>query len=136
MKTSKTILVLDDERGFNQLLQELFGTTEHRILASENPEEALQILEKESVDLIVTDYQMPKLTGLDFIQKAREKCPQARFILVSGRLNASSTRLALEEGIGGIFLKPVAMEALLSCAKHLLTRGGQPMTMKEAASLN
>ena len=136
MTLQKTILVVDDELGFNQLLQELFGATEHKILAATDAHQALQILQNEKVDLIVTDYQMPQINGLDFIQKAKDICPEAHFILVSGRLNSSATRLALEEGVGGIFLKPIAMEALLSCAHHLLTRNVQMRPIKDVAQWN
>lgn len=132
----KKILVVDDEVGFNHLLQELFGTTEHKILSASDAEQALQILKTEKVDLVVTDYQMPKINGLDFIQKAKEITPEARYILVSGRLNSAATRLALEGGVGGIFLKPVAMEALLSCANHLLTSNISARSLQEIAQSN
>lgn len=136
MTLQKKILVVDDEVGFNHLLQELFETTEHKILSANDAEEALQILRNEKVDLVVTDYQMPRVNGLDFIQKAKAITPDARYILVSGRLNSSATRLALEGGVGGIFLKPVAMEALLSCANYLLKSHVQVRSLQEIAQSN
>ena len=50
MTLQKKILVVDDEVGFNHLLQELFETTEHKILSANDAEEALQILRNEKVD--------------------------------------------------------------------------------------
>jgi CheY-like chemotaxis protein len=119
-QSSKTVLVLDDEPSFNLLLQELFGTTPYSVIAESDPLKALNIVQERKIDLVVTDHQMPGLTGAEFIHKARSYRPDLLFIMVSGCLDASVTREMIDAGIGGIFLKPVDMKGLLRCADSLL----------------
>ncbi len=116
----KTILVLDDEPGFNTLLQELFKSTPHEVLAEQDPLSALSLLKRKRIDLVVTDQKMPGLTGAEFIRQARTNRPDLRFIMISGQLDGVIAREMIDEGIGGIFMKPVDIRALLNCAISLL----------------
>lgn len=131
---AKTVLVLDDEPSFNTLLRELFGTTAHNIVAEHDPRAALSLVQSRPIDLVVTDQQMPGLTGAEFIRQARVHRPDLLFIMVSGCLDAAVTRDMIEAGIGGIFLKPVDMQALLKCAASLLDSSHQG-TLRQGGDL-
>ncbi len=81
----KTVLVVDDETdildSITALMQAVDGNPEVR--TARDGKEALDILEAEAVDLIVTDYRMPRMDGLELLRIAREKNPDMPMILIT-----------------------------------------------------
>lgn len=61
----KHILIVDDEPQFNVLLTEVYRQAGYGVTAVNSAMEGLAVLRRESMDLIVTDYRMPGMTGLD-----------------------------------------------------------------------
>lgn len=75
-----TILLVDDEIDFVEMLEShLEGP--FRILCAHDGQQALEILQKEVVHLMITDYQMPRLNGAQLISQAKVKYPQLKVIL-------------------------------------------------------
>lgn len=120
--TPKTVLIVDDEVNFHTLFQELFHDTPYRVITQSNPKAALETLRNTPVDLVVTDQQMPEMTGAQLIREARQYKPNLVFILVSGQLDGKTSCDMIDAGIGGIFLKPVDTKAVLKFAHTLLER--------------
>jgi response regulator RpfG family c-di-GMP phosphodiesterase len=77
------ILAVDDERINLRMLERLFHR-DYRVLTAACGEEALRILEREEVALIITDQQMPGMTGAELLRMALELRPNAASILLSG----------------------------------------------------
>lgn len=91
--SNKAVVIIDDEKSYTELLAQLLqDTLSCPILTFLNPLKALEALEKTEVALVVTDYYMPHLNGLEFIVRAKAVRPDLPFILITGNLDT----LALE----------------------------------------
>ena len=81
----KTLVIVDDEKSYVDLLAQLL--TEHLscpVTTFTRPVEALAALPQIDVGMVVTDYYMPQLNGLEFILRARQIRPTAPFIIITG----------------------------------------------------
>lgn len=117
---TKNILLVDDDPQFNQLLADIFAHTNYKLITADDPKKALAILEKQTIELVVTDYRMPGLDGIAFMEEARAIRPQLIFIMISAFLDPATARSLINAGIGGVFTKPLNVFALLKCAVSLL----------------
>ncbi|MBI4977587.1 MAG: response regulator [Spirochaetes bacterium] len=69
----KTILVIDDEKNIRTLFEEEFKEAGFSVIATDDGHEALKILDRQKIDLITLDIKMPKMDGIEFLGKVREK---------------------------------------------------------------
>ncbi len=123
---NKHILIVDDEPQFNVLLSEVYRQAGYGVTAVGTAMEALAALQREAVDLVVTDYRMPGMTGLEFIQEIRAKDAKLPIIMVSGYLESSTVRELIANGVGGVFSKPMNVFSLLSKTSELLGDAAAP----------
>jgi CheY-like chemotaxis protein len=79
-----TILLIDDDDQVRTLFQVVLAEAGHRVLAAENGEHALHLLEQQEVDLILVDILMPDMDGLELIPRARRMQPACKIIAMSG----------------------------------------------------
>lgn len=86
-------------------------------------QEALALLDKEPVDIIVTDVEMPQMNGIELIRQVRARTPRTRCLILSGEDDFEYARSALKLDVEDYILKPIDEEqlrqALVSAARHL-----------------
>lgn len=83
--TQKTLVILDDEKSYGDLLSQLLNDNLDRpVVAFSHPREALAALPKLNVGLVVTDFFMPELNGVQFIRRAAPNLPGVPFIIITG----------------------------------------------------
>ena len=83
-QTRRTILLVEDEADIRELFTLVLTQAEYAVVAVEAGQAGLEILGNRPVDLLVTDYHLPDMTGADVIRTARERLPQLRTVLISG----------------------------------------------------
>jgi len=106
MQRSK-VLIVDDEENILSALQRLFRKEEYEILTAQSGEEALETLDRQPVDLIISDLKMPTMNGIEFLAKAREKIPDALRIMLTGHADLKSVIEAIDKGeVYRFLLKP------------------------------
>jgi len=93
-----TLLFVDDEPGILSALRRLFRPHGYRIMIAESGAEGLEILEKETVDLVISDMRMPEMDGATFLKHVRTRCPKIVRILLTGYADITSTVAAINEG--------------------------------------
>lgn len=71
--SKKTILVIDDEQNIRTLFEEEFEEEGYNVVSTDDGNEALTILDDTPIDLITLDIKMPKMDGIEFLGKVREK---------------------------------------------------------------
>lgn len=103
-------LVVDDEKmirmGIKKAIPwEKIGVSE--VFAAASGKEALQIIEAQKPQIMVTDIQMTEMTGLELIQRARELMPEIRIIVLTGYDNFEYARQSLRLAVQDFFLKPI-----------------------------
>ncbi len=110
---SKNILIVDDDADFNSLLTDVFRQTDYNAVAVLDPRQAVEIFSQNHFDLVISDYLMPEMTGVEFIRAIRKIRDDVPIVLVSGFLKKSVIKELLEEEVEGIFLKPLNVFSLL-----------------------
>lgn len=122
-KKIKQILVVDDEPDLLELYQMGLEKYGYNCLTAANGLEGIAILEKEAIDLVISDYRMPKSNGLDLFRKTKElyqklAYPRIPFIMVTGFIEQDVVT-ALLEGVSAVHGKPVSLKLLVEDIKHL-----------------
>ncbi|AAN50149.1 response regulator [Leptospira interrogans] len=109
--TPMRILFLDDEEMIRDLFREIFGTI-HDLTLIGSAEEALEVCKDKSFDLIITDVRLPKMSGIDFISRLRDKEINTPFIVITGNQDIEISIRALRLGAVDFFIKPFRMDAI------------------------
>ena len=92
------LLLVDDEKNILSSLRRLFQPEGYRIFLAEGGAAGLDILEKEEIDVIISDMRMPNMSGAEFLAAVAEKWPRTERILLTGYSDLSSTVAAVNEG--------------------------------------
>jgi response regulator RpfG family c-di-GMP phosphodiesterase len=93
-----TLLFVDDELSILSSLKRLFRPHGYKILTAGSGAEGLSLLEKETVDLVVSDMRMPEMDGAHFLEQVRNRWPQIVRILLTGYADVGSTIAAINRG--------------------------------------
>lgn len=93
-----TLLFVDDEANILSALKRLFRPFGYRIFTAEGGAQGLEIMEREAVDLVVSDMRMPEMNGAQFLEKVREKWPDTVRILLTGYAEIGATIDAINKG--------------------------------------
>lgn len=101
MGSSTRVLHVDDEPGFSDLLESVLKEEiqDGTVITAPSASEALEKLESEAFDCIVSDYDMPKKNGLEFLTDVREQHPDLPFILFTGKGSESIASEAITAGV-------------------------------------
>jgi CheY-like chemotaxis protein len=83
-RNNKSVLVVDDNRDLLYLLSIRLISAGYMVYGAANGLEALEQMEKHSVDVVLTDYRMPKMDGLEFLSVCRVKWPGIPVVVFSG----------------------------------------------------
>ncbi|MCJ7705369.1 MAG: response regulator, partial [Desulfobacterales bacterium] len=105
MEIKPTILVVDDELGARQSL-EVILEDDYRVLGAESGREALEVLQRESIDLILLDVNMPDMDGLAVLRKIKEQDDEMDVIMVSALNLARKAVDAIKLGAYDYITKP------------------------------
>lgn len=81
---SGRILLLDDNNLGLAARRSVLEELGHKVVTSNVPQEALELCAKQRFDVVVTDYKMPKMNGVEFISRLRKQHPNISVILISG----------------------------------------------------
>ena len=107
MDKKHNILFVDDEEGILSALKRVFRKEDYEINTCTGPEEALALLEKQTIDLIISDHNMPRMTGTEFLEKASEIQPDTIKILLTGFADVNIAMDAINSGrVYKFILKP------------------------------
>ena len=116
-----TLLFVDDEANILSSLKRLFRPLGYRIFTAEGGAQGLEIMERESVDLVVSDMRMPEMNGAQFLEKVREKWPETVRILLTGYAEIGATIEAINKGqIYRYISKPWEDNDISTSVRHAL----------------
>ena len=114
------ILIVDDELSIRQVLQEIVTVYGYEAETAQSAKEALGILPKKKIDLVMLDLNMPDITGekfLDFIRKQGFKTP---VVVVSAHIDKGMAQYLGKVGISGIVTKPFEVERVIDVMNKAL----------------
>jgi DNA-binding NtrC family response regulator len=114
------ILIVEDEPKMRRLLELSLGEDGHTITAVPDAETGLKFLQREPVDLVLTDLKLPGMGGLEFLQEARRINALAPMLVMTAYGSVETAVEAMKAGAGDYVLKPFSMaEMKLKIAKEL-----------------
>lgn len=112
----KNVLVVDDSRAQRRILSSYLGRWGYMVFEAATGEEAMEICRSESIDLVVSDWMMPGMSGLEFCQEFRqlEREYYGYFILLTSKSDKAEVAQGLDIGADDFLTKPVAGDELLA----------------------
>ena len=114
------VLFLDDEPSLSRLGARRLESLGYGVSALTSPEQALQRLAEQEFDLVVTDYTMPRVTGLDLAKRLRADGRKLPIILLSGVASGLDPDAIAEAGVSLLIAKPVGIAELATAIRQLL----------------
>lgn len=118
------VLVVDDNRHMRTLMREhLFVMGFKDLLMAVDGEEALRMLGDADVDVVICDYKMPKMDGIELLQTVRGGEKRLRdicFIMLTGHAEHDNVIEAKGAGVSGFLVKPISIKSLAEQLVHVL----------------
>lgn len=108
----KKILVVDDEPPVADTIKRVLAHGGHSVEIAETAEQALRLFEPGKYDLVVTDYALGKMTGLDLAAEIRGKAPRQPIILISAYAESLGYRKERLNNIDALLGKPFSLDDL------------------------
>jgi len=115
----QTVLVVDDDAMVRSFEAELLSSQGYKVLQAESGMEALRLADTATIHLLLTDFLMPDVDGLELTRRFRSVHPETPVLMVSGSLPATDNRIENLDHFG--FLpKPFALDELLQKVRTLI----------------
>ncbi|MFO8021409.1 MAG: sigma-54 dependent transcriptional regulator [Perlabentimonas sp.] len=107
------ILVIDDERAIRNSLKEILEYEKHEVDIAEDGNEALELFQKTSYDVVLCDIKMPKMDGIEVLEKLQELSSETPVIMISGHGNIDTAVEAIKKGAFDFIEKPLDLNRIL-----------------------
>jgi CheY-like chemotaxis protein len=133
----QTILLLEDHKDTREMLKILLEDLDYRILASDNAVQALALAATEEIDLIITDYNLPDLNGVEFIRQVRglnRALQLIPIIMVTAYEIDDLFASAVDAGCTAFFKKPTRFQELASFVSKLLKESKERNSVNNTSS--
>lgn len=117
-----TILIIDDEKAIRKTLSEILSFEGYKIEEAADGEEGLKKFKDKPFDVVLSDIKMPKIDGIDFLQKATEANPDVPIIMISGHGNIETAVEAVKKGAYDFIQKPPDLNRLLITIRNAMER--------------
>jgi two-component system nitrogen regulation response regulator NtrX len=116
------ILIIDDEKAIRKTLSEILSFEGYKIEEASDGEEGLKKFKDKIYDVVLCDIKMPKIDGIEFLQKAGEANPDIPIIMISGHGNIETAVEAVKTGAYDYISKPPDLNRLLITIRNAMDR--------------
>jgi two-component system nitrogen regulation response regulator NtrX len=116
------ILIIDDEKAIRKTLTEILSFEGYKIDEASDGEEGLKTFKEKNYDVVLCDIKMPKLDGIEFLQKAGEINPDIPIIMISGHGNIETAVEAVKKGAYDYISKPPDLNRLLITIRNAMDK--------------
>lgn len=116
------ILIIDDEKAIRKTLTEILSFEGYKIDEAGDGEEGLKRFKEKNYDVVLCDIKMPKLDGIEFLQKAGEANPDIPIIMISGHGNIETAVEAVKKGAYDYISKPPDLNRLLITIRNAMDK--------------
>lgn len=116
------LLIIDDEKAIRKTLTEILSFEGYKIEEASDGEEGLKKFKEKTYDLVLCDIKMPKIDGIEFLQKAVEINPDVPIIMISGHGNIETAVEAVKKGAYDYISKPPDLNRLLITIRNAMDK--------------
>lgn len=119
----KVILIAEDKKSFRNSMSKYLSDQGFHVIEAANGEDALAVLKKEGVDLIITDYNMPKMDGVTLLKEVKNSYPHIKNIIISGEISLDDISELIDFQKHNIVFfteKPLDISEFTQNIKHVL----------------
>lgn len=116
------ILIVDDQRSIRNTIKELLEMESHSTLTAGDAMEALEIIEREKIDMVISDIKMPTMDGIELLSKIKATHPDIAVIMISGHGDILTAVDCMHKGAYDFIEKPIEMNRLLVTVRNGLER--------------
>jgi DNA-binding NtrC family response regulator len=120
--SKQTVLVVDDEEIIREFLKEVLND-DYQVTTASDGDEAINFLRTGSFDLVITDLKMPRVSGEEVVREARQTCPTAPVIVMSGYSSLYTVSQSVNHGANAFLSKPFSISQLLQTIDNCLESG-------------
>jgi two-component system response regulator HydG len=126
-RTPGKILVIDDDKSARLLLERVLTRAGHTVKLVDSGEQGLDLLSKESFDLIITDKNLPGMDGLEVLRLARTRHPRLQAVVITGFPTPETKTSANDLGVFSYVTKPFGiLDILGTCDGAIRASRGEP----------
>lgn len=122
MARGESLLVVDDSPATLEVLRRNLTDRGFRVFAAPGAEAALEILEREAIDLVITDMKMPRVSGLELVRHVRENHRDVEVMMITGFASIQGAVEAVKSGAEEYLAKPFTDEELFAAVDRSLGR--------------
>lgn len=116
------ILIIDDERGIRSTLKEILEYENYTVDEAVDGENGLDLLAKNKYDVVLCDIKMPKIDGMEVLDRAHESNPDVPFIMISAHGTIDTAVEATKKGAYDFLVKPPDLNRLLVSVRNALDK--------------
>lgn len=107
-----TILIVDDERNYLLVLESLLSDEGYQVFTAESAQNGLELIQENDLDVVITDMKMPRMDGMDFLERIRLRNPDLPVIMMTAFGSVEKAVEAMRKGAFDYILKPFKNEEL------------------------
>jgi len=116
------LLLIDDDEWIRDSMRLFFESEGCDLVTLETAEEALEMIGKQPFDIIIADFRLPGMNGIELFKRIQSSCPSTLKILITAYMNEKVVSAAKEVGIHDMIEKPFKTETIEVSLSKLLTR--------------
>jgi DNA-binding response OmpR family regulator len=120
------ILAIEDDAAILRMLERGLAGAGHQVTTASSGEDGAVLAEDESVDLVLLDISLPRMSGHDVLSRLRARRPNLPVVMLTARDDLDNKVRALDRGADDYLTKPFAFEELLARIRAVTRRGDQP----------
>lgn len=117
-----SILIIDDEKAIRNTLKDILGYEGYQVDEASDGEEGLRKFSQNTYDLVLCDIKMPKVDGLEFLEKAKSINSETPIVIISGHGNIETAVEAVKKGAFDYISKPPDLNRMLITLRNALER--------------
>lgn len=117
-----SILVCEDDFAIKTMISTKLKQENYSVYTAQNGQEALNLMEKQQIDLVISDIMMPEMDGYEFVQTLRETKHTLPILMITAKSQLESLETAFKLGVDDYMVKPLRLEELVLRVKALLRR--------------
>ena len=128
----RNLLVVDDDPDVLSMLERLLKKLEYNPLVAKNGEEAVKIIDRNKVDVVVSDLVMPEMDGMELLKRVKSRKGDVPFVMITGHPTIETAVEAIKKGAYDYITKPFQVEEVQIKIDRALEKRGLRRSLRWA----